>query len=43
MHRNKIQPDIDVSSEIERNKDGIPTLESMVNQAEALIKEIINN
>lgn len=43
MHRNKIQPDIDVSSEIERNKDGIPTLESMVNQAEALIKEVINN
>lgn len=42
VHRNKIQPDIDVSNDISYDADGLPTLESLVKQSESLIQEVIH-
>jgi hypothetical protein len=41
MHRNKIQPDVDVTSQIEFTEQGEPTLESLIQQSEELITDII--
>ncbi|KQS46645.1 MULTISPECIES: hypothetical protein [Flavobacterium] len=40
-HRSRIQPDIDVSNEIERDSNGNPTIDSLVEQCDSLIKEVI--
>jgi hypothetical protein len=41
MHRNKIQPEIDVTNEIQRDSNGNPTVESLVAQCDSLIEEVI--
>ena len=41
MHRNRIQPDVDVTSQIEFTEQGEPTLESLIQQSEELITDII--
>lgn len=41
MHRNRIQPDVDVTSQIELTELGQPTLESLIQQSEELITDII--
>lgn len=41
MHRNRIQPDVDVTSQIEFTEQGQPTLESLIQQSEELITDII--
>ncbi|WP_370409013.1 hypothetical protein [Tenacibaculum dicentrarchi] len=41
MHRNKIQPDVDVTSQIEFTEQGEPTIESLIQQSEELITDII--
>lgn len=41
MHRHRIQPTIDVSSEIDFTEQGEPILDSLISQSEELIREII--
>lgn len=41
IHRNRIQPDVDVTSQIEFTEQGQPTLESLIQQSEELITDII--
>jgi hypothetical protein len=41
MHRNRIQPDVDVTSQIEFSENGEPLLESLIEQSEELITDLI--
>ncbi|MDT0644980.1 hypothetical protein RM553_19260, partial [Zunongwangia sp. F363] len=41
IRRDKIQPDINVTRDIEFDENGIPTIESMIEQSEVLIREVI--
>jgi alpha-L-arabinofuranosidase len=40
-HKNKIQPDIDVTNDIERNEQGLITTESLTRISEELINDVI--
>ncbi|MDY8137287.1 hypothetical protein [Aquimarina sp. 2201CG5-10] len=42
MHRNRIQPDVDVTSQIEFSEQGEPLIESLIQQSEELITDIID-
>ena len=41
MNKSRIQPDIDVSSELEYNEDGSVKIESLISQSEELIRDLI--
>ncbi|MFB9109128.1 hypothetical protein [Flavobacterium gyeonganense] len=41
VHKNKIQPDIDVSGDLEYDENGIAKIESLTRQSEELIRELI--
>ena len=41
MNRHRIQPTVDVTSEIDFNAQGEPTLESLITQSEELIRDVI--
>ncbi len=40
-NKQKIQPDVDVTSQLELNADGTPTTESLLTQCEELVQDII--
>jgi len=40
-NKNRIQPDIDVTSEIEFDKEGNPTINSFLSQCEELVRDVI--
>jgi hypothetical protein len=40
-NKSRIQPDIDVTSEIEFDDEGKPTLRSLIEQAEELVQDVI--
>jgi hypothetical protein len=41
VHKGRIQPDIDVSAELDYEENGNPKVESLVAQSEDLIRELI--
>ncbi|MDL5511725.1 hypothetical protein QSE00_07880 [Arenibacter sp. M-2] len=41
MHKHRIQPDVDVTAQIEFTDQGEPTLESLIEQSEELIRDLI--
>jgi len=41
IHRNRIQPNIDVTRDLQYDEDGNPTTESLIEQSEILIREVI--
>jgi len=41
-NRTRIQPDIDVTGQLDYGDDGQPTLESLIRETETLLTDIIN-
>jgi hypothetical protein len=41
VHKNRIQPDVDVTGHIDFDEEGSPTLESLIQQSEELVLDVI--
>ena len=41
MNKHRIQPDVDVTSQIEFTEQGEPAIESLIQQSEELVRDII--